>query len=190
MARMWDEAKSTGLIEGDANGTGFSGTQRWKRTSHQCNKHANGKCARPPKLRNEVKGHLGWHVCAVTSVNLSVGSEGKACSCNVCWCGGGEKEGGREEKTTRRVYHQVRVRRERQAERLVWASVRETRKTAVLWTAVKIIWSLPWIRNTCLNLTDLYSISCELSQRPLKVPRCFRNILGFKPASIVQKCVL
>lgn len=30
-----------------------------------------------------------------------------------------KREGGREEKTTRRVYHQVRVRRERQAERLV-----------------------------------------------------------------------
>lgn len=160
--------------------TSMQQTRKWEVcTSSETKKRSK----RPPRL-----ACLCCNLCEFVS---RLRREGVWLQCVLVW-GRRERgrEGGREEKTTRRVYHQVRVRRERQAERLVWASVRETRKTAVLWTAVKIIWSLPWIRNTCLNLTDLYSISCELSQRPLKVPRCFRNILGFKPASIVQKCVL
>lgn len=48
--------------------------------------------------RNEIKGRHCWHVCAAASVNLPVDSEGKACGCNVCWCGGGEKKGGRGKK--------------------------------------------------------------------------------------------
>lgn len=62
--------------------------------------------------------------------------------CVLVW---GRREEGREEKTSRRVYHQVRVRRERQAERTVWSAVRETVEGA----AIKRMWSLLWIHNTC-----------------------------------------
>lgn len=67
-------------------------------------------------------------------MNLSVDSDGKRVAAMCVGVGEERKrEAGREGRTTRRVYHQVRVRRERRAEGTVWSGVRETAKTALLW---------------------------------------------------------
>lgn len=43
---------------------------------------------------------------------------------------------------------------------------------------------------TPASIPEIFISLSELSRRPLKGLSCFRNILGFKPASISQKCVL